>query len=86
MLVLSRKIEEAIVIDSQIVITVLEIDGTRVKLGIKAPRSVSVLRQEIFNALQKALEENQDSPDTRTVQSKVCGTCGCASSVPASPA
>lgn len=46
MLVLSRKIEEAIVLDGgRIRIAVLEVQGGRVKLGIEAPREISVQRE-----------------------------------------
>jgi carbon storage regulator len=47
MLILTRKPEQSIIIDSDIVVTVLAIDGDRVKIGIKAPMEVSVLREEI---------------------------------------
>ncbi|MEE9278263.1 MAG: carbon storage regulator [Dehalococcoidia bacterium] len=48
MLVLVRKVDEAIVIDGGVVIRVLAIDGKRVKLGISAPRSIAVRRQELL--------------------------------------
>jgi carbon storage regulator len=47
MLVLSRKLDESIVIDGNIEITVLAVQGRRVKLGIRAPGDVSIRRQEI---------------------------------------
>jgi carbon storage regulator len=49
MLVLSRKLGEKIQISENITITVLEIDRGKIRLGIDAPRSVSVLRQELTN-------------------------------------
>jgi carbon storage regulator len=54
MLVLSRKCEQSLLVGDNIVVTVLGIDGDRVKLGIQAPRSVSVLRQEVFEQLRSA--------------------------------
>ncbi len=47
MLVLVRKCDESIVIREDIVITVLGVDGERVKLGIQAPRDITILRQEL---------------------------------------
>jgi carbon storage regulator len=52
MLVLSRKKNESIVIDERIVITVVEIRGDKVRLGIEAPREVSVHRSEVYAAIQ----------------------------------
>jgi len=56
MLILSRKPEESIVIQEDIVITILAIEGDKVKLGIKAPRDVQIYRQELWLAIQ---EQNQ---------------------------
>jgi carbon storage regulator len=50
MLVLSRKLNEKIVIDGGIVVTVLKIDRNQVRLGIQAPAEVRVLREEIAGA------------------------------------
>ena len=52
MLVLSRRKDESIIIDGRIVITVAEIRGSEVRLGIEAPRSVAVHRKEVFDAIQ----------------------------------
>lgn len=51
MLVLSRKKDEAIVINDNITIVVVEIRGDKVRLGIEAPKEVPVHRQEVFEAI-----------------------------------
>lgn len=48
MLVLSRKKNEKIVINENIVVTIVEVRGDRVRLGIEAPRSVPVVREEVL--------------------------------------
>lgn len=53
MLVLSRKRDEKIVIGDNIVITVIEVRGDKVRLGIEAPSDVPVHRQEVFDAIQR---------------------------------
>jgi carbon storage regulator len=57
MLVLSRKIKEAIQIGDDIEITVLAISGDQVKLGINAPKNVEIHRKEIYLAIQKENSE-----------------------------
>ncbi|MCE2804495.1 MAG: carbon storage regulator CsrA [Gemmataceae bacterium] len=56
MLVLSRKINESIVINENIVITVVEVRGDKVRLGVVAPKDVAVHRQEVFDAIQSGGE------------------------------
>ncbi len=51
MLVLSRKKNESIVINSDIVITVIEIRGDKIRLGIVAPKDVPVHREEVYEAI-----------------------------------
>ena len=51
MLVLSRKKNESIVINNDIVVTVVEIRGDKVRLGIVAPKEVPVHRQEVYEAI-----------------------------------
>ena len=53
MLVLTRKTNESIIIGEDIVLTVIEIRRDKVRLGIKAPREVSVHRREIYEAIKR---------------------------------
>ncbi len=68
MLVLTRKSGQSIVVGNDIVITVLDVHRDQVRLGIEAPRTVDVHRQEIFEALQeanrKAAQSAQEALDT----------------------
>jgi carbon storage regulator len=57
MLVLTRGVNEAIVIDGRIEVTVIEVKGGKVRLGIQAPPSVSVHRKEVHQAIQDANRE-----------------------------
>lgn len=54
MLVLSRKAQESIVIDNQITVTVLEVRGNHIRIGIEAPTDVSIRRQELTLAVRTA--------------------------------
>ena len=57
MLALSRKKNEALVIDNNVEVTVLEIKGEQVKLGITAPREVPVYRKEVYVQIQDSNKE-----------------------------
>ena len=54
MLVLTRRASESIMIGDDIVITVLDVRGDQIRIGIKAPRSVAVHREEVYAELQEA--------------------------------
>jgi len=70
MLVLSRKKNESIVIDENIVITIVEIRGDKVRLGIDAPREIPIHRSEVHAAIQseQAAKKNE-SPETSPTDS-----------------
>ncbi len=53
MLVLSRQRDESIIIGENVVVTIVDIRGDKVRLGIEAPGEVPVHRQEIFEAIQR---------------------------------
>ena len=53
MLILSRKIDEKIKIGEDITITLIDVHGDQVKIGVEAPKNVKVFRQEVFDAIQK---------------------------------
>lgn len=58
MLALARKVNESIMIGNDIEITVLEIKGDQIKLGVKAPKSVPIYRKELYVQIQ---EENKQA-------------------------
>ncbi len=53
MLILSRKVDEKIKIGNDITITLIGISGDQVKIGVEAPKSIKVFRQEVFNDIQR---------------------------------
>lgn len=53
MLVLSRQRDESIIIGDNIVVTIVDVRGDKVRLGIEAPREVPVHRREIYDAIQR---------------------------------
>jgi carbon storage regulator len=58
MLVLSRKKGESIVIQDQIELTILSVDGDTVKVGISAPKHVDIFRKEVYLSIQEANHES----------------------------
>ncbi len=67
MLALSRKKNEAIVINNNVEITVLEIKGDQVKIGISAPKEVPVYRKEVYVQIQEANKEAMNVVSTEAL-------------------
>lgn len=61
MLVLTRKLGESIAIDDHIKITVVQIKGKQVRLGIKAPKETKIHREEVYDAIQ---DQNKEAAGT----------------------
>ena len=64
MLILSRKEDEKILIDEDIKISIVEIKGNQVKIGIEAPQDVEILREEVYKSVK---EENINATKERKV-------------------
>ncbi|MHB8062976.1 MAG: carbon storage regulator CsrA [Ruminiclostridium sp.] len=65
MLVLSRKKDQAIIIGDNIELTIIEIQGDQVRIGINAPKNVSIFRKELFLEIQ---EENKKAASSGIVE------------------
>ena len=72
MLVLSRHVDESLIIGNDIEIVVVEIRGDRVRLGVNAPREVPVHRREVYDAIQRDRDDNS----LDTLVPTACCECG----------
>ena len=70
MLVLSRTRDESIIIGDNVVVTVVDVRGDKVKLGIEAPQDVSVHRREVYEAIRR---ENQQAAKLRPEEARGLG-------------
>ena len=68
MLVLSRHRDESIMIGDGVVITIVDIRGDKVRLGIDAPQEVPVHRQEVYDAIQREKQEGAKPGNQETRQ------------------
>ena len=62
MLVLSRQRDESIIIGDNVIVTIVDIRGDKVRLGIEAPAEIPVHRQEVYDAIRREGESLGDAP------------------------
>ena len=67
MLVLSRQKDESIMVGDNVEITIVDVRGDKVRLGITAPREIAVHRKEVFEAIKR--EEAEKAASTKKVKS-----------------
>ena len=58
MLILTRRVGESLMIGDEVTVTVLGVKGNQVRIGVDAPKTVSVHREEIYERIQQEAEEN----------------------------
>ncbi|MBR5337905.1 MAG: carbon storage regulator CsrA [Lachnospiraceae bacterium] len=68
MLALTRKKNEAIVVNNNVEITILEIKGDQVKIGIAAPKEVPIYRKEIYLQIQEANKAAVEAADPEAIK------------------
>ncbi len=68
MLVLSRQKDESIMIGDDVEITIVDVRGDKVRLGITAPRSIAVHRREVYEAIQREKAEKAEKAGTEPTQ------------------
>ncbi len=73
MLVLSRHRDESIMIGDDVVVTIVDIRGDKVRLGIEAPQDIPVHRQEVYEAIKR---ENEKAARLQPAETRELGTSG----------
>lgn len=70
MLVLSRQRDESIMIGDDVEITIVDVRGDKVRLGINAPRRIAVHRKEIYEAIQREKAQNKEQEGEKKASDK----------------
>jgi len=63
MLILTRRVGETLMVGDDVTVTVLGVKGNQVRIGVNAPKDVSVHREEIYQRIQKEKSESNESDD-----------------------
>jgi carbon storage regulator len=65
MLILTRRVGETLIIGDDVVITILGVKGNQVRVGINAPKDVSIHREEIYNRIHQIQDSTDEFPDPK---------------------
>jgi len=71
MLILSRRVGEAVTVGNEVTITVLSVKGNQVRLGVQAPKHIAVHRQEVFQRIQ--MEQTVSEAETEAAKENGTG-------------
>lgn len=76
MLILTRRVGETVMIGDEVTITILGVKGNQVRVGINAPKSVAVHREEIYERIKREQEAEADRKKKRDANGDVDGNAG----------